>query len=70
MKFTAQQIAKILNGKIVGDAIIEINSLAKIEEGKEGDLCFLANEKYKPHIYTTKASIVIVNSVSFKILSL
>ena len=62
MKFTAQQIAKILNGKIVGDAIVEINSLAKIEEGKEGDLCFLANEKYKHHIYTTKASIVIVNN--------
>ena len=62
MKFTAQQIAEILNGKIVGNAEVEVNSLAKIEEGKKGDLCFLANEKYKPHIYTTKASIVIVNT--------
>ena len=62
MKFTAQQIAEILNGEIVGNAEVEVNSLAKIEEGKKGDLCFLSNEKYKPHIYTTKASIVIVNT--------
>ncbi|MBT3611721.1 MAG: UDP-3-O-(3-hydroxymyristoyl)glucosamine N-acyltransferase [Flavobacteriales bacterium] len=61
MKFTAQQIAEILNGEIVGNAEVEVNSLAKIEEGKKGDLCFLANEKYTPHIYTTKASIIIVN---------
>jgi UDP-3-O-[3-hydroxymyristoyl] glucosamine N-acyltransferase len=62
MKFTAQQIAEILNGEIVGNAEVEVNSLAKIEEGKKGDLCFLANEKYTPHIYTTKASIIIVNT--------
>ena len=62
MKFTAQQIAEILNGNIVGNKLVEVNSLAKIEEGKEGDLCFLANEKYTPHIYTTKASIIIVNN--------
>ncbi len=62
MKFTAQQIAEILNGEIVGNAEVEVNSLAKIEEGKKGDLCFLANDKYTPHIYTTKASIIIVNT--------
>ena len=62
MKFTAQQIAKILNGDIVGNTDIEVSSLAKIEEGKKGDLCFLSNEKYTPHIYNTKASVVIVNS--------
>ena len=62
MKFTAQQIAEILNGKISGNAKVEVNSLAKIEEGKKGDLCFLANEKYTQHIYTTKASIVLVNN--------
>jgi len=62
MKFTAQQIAEILNGEIVGNAEVEVNSLAKIEEGKKGDLCFLSNEKYTPHIYTTQATIVIVNT--------
>ena len=62
MKFTAQQIAEILNGKILGNSNIEVNSLAKIEEGMKGDLCFLANDKYTPYIYSTKASIVIVNN--------
>ncbi len=61
MKFTAEQIAKILKGKILGNPDVEVKSLAKIEEGKNGDLCFLANEKYKSFIYKTKASVVIVN---------
>ena len=61
MKFNAKQIAELINGKIVGNANVEIKSLAKIEEGKAGDLTFLANPKYTPHVYTSKASIVIVN---------
>ena len=46
MKFTAQEIADILEGKIYGNPNTEVNSLAKIEEGCNGDLCFLANKKY------------------------
>ena len=61
MKFNAQQIAEIINGEIVGNAAVEVESLAKIEDGKKGDLSFLANPKYTPHIYTSKASIIIVN---------
>jgi len=62
LKFTAEQIAGILEGKIVGNPNIEVSKLAKIEEGTEGSLTFLANPKYKSYIYTTKASITIVNS--------
>ncbi|WP_299113355.1 UDP-3-O-(3-hydroxymyristoyl)glucosamine N-acyltransferase [uncultured Winogradskyella sp.] len=62
MKFTAQQIAGILEGTVEGDSNIEVFKLAKIEEGTKGSLTFLANPKYKPYIYTTKASITIVNS--------
>ena len=61
MKFTAQQIAGILEGTVVGDQGAEVFKLAKIEEGEEGALTFLANPKYKPFIYSTKASITIVN---------
>ncbi|NAS30531.1 UDP-3-O-(3-hydroxymyristoyl)glucosamine N-acyltransferase [Flavobacteriaceae bacterium R38] len=61
MKFTATQIAGILEGDIIGDPDIEVSKLSKIEEGTEGSLTFLANPKYKPYIYTTKASITIVN---------
>ncbi|MDO1500524.1 UDP-3-O-(3-hydroxymyristoyl)glucosamine N-acyltransferase [Winogradskyella maritima] len=60
MKFTAQQIAGILEGDVVGDGEVEVSQLSKIEEGEEGSLTFLANPKYKPYIYTTNASIAIV----------
>ncbi|MGB1451397.1 MAG: LpxD N-terminal domain-containing protein, partial [Marinirhabdus sp.] len=62
MKFTATQIAGILNGTIDGDENVEVTKLSKIEEGTKGSLTFLANPKYTQHIYTTKASITIVNS--------
>src|SRR5210317_1686817 len=61
MKFTAAQIAGILEGDIVGDPDVEVSKLSKIEEGTEGSLTFLANPKYKPYIYSTQASITIVN---------
>tara|TARA_B100001063_G_scaffold246964_1_gene288849 strand:- start:2432 stop:3460 length:1029 start_codon:yes stop_codon:yes gene_type:complete len=62
LKFTAEQIAGILEGTVVGDPNIEVSKLAKIEEGTKGSLTFLANPKYKSYIYTTKSSITIVNS--------
>lgn len=61
MKFTAEQIAGILKGTVVGDPKIEVFKLSKIEEGTEGSLTFLSNLKYTPYIYTTEASITIVN---------
>jgi UDP-3-O-[3-hydroxymyristoyl] glucosamine N-acyltransferase len=62
MEFSAQQIAGILNGQIVGNPNVKVNGLSKIEEGKAGTLSFLANPKYEDYIYTTEASIVIVNN--------
>jgi UDP-3-O-[3-hydroxymyristoyl] glucosamine N-acyltransferase len=62
MKFTATQIAEILEGDIVGNPDVEVSKLAKIEEGTKGSLTFLANPKYTQYIYSTKASITIVNS--------
>jgi UDP-3-O-[3-hydroxymyristoyl] glucosamine N-acyltransferase len=62
MNFTAKQIADILGGSIEGDPNTEVNSVAKIEEGCLGNLCFLANEKYTHFIYTTSASVIIVNN--------
>lgn len=61
MKFTAEQIAGILEGDVVGNPEAEVHTLAKIEEGVDGSLTFLANPKYLPYIYTTKATITIVN---------
>ena len=61
MKFTAKQIADILEGEIVGNPEAEVSKLSKIEEGTNGSLTFLSNPKYNPYIYSTKASIAIVN---------
>lgn len=62
MKFTAEQIAGILDGEVVGNPLVEVYKLAKIEEGSEGSLTFLANPKYLNFIYSTQATITIVNS--------
>ncbi len=61
MIFTATQIAGILNGKVEGDETVEVSKLAKIEEGIEGSLTFLSNPRYTSYIYSTHASITIVD---------
>jgi len=61
MEFTAKQIADILNGQVEGDADVKITKLSKIEEGEPGSISFLANPAYTHYIYTTRASLVIVN---------
>ena len=62
MKFTAAQIAGILEGEVVGNPEAEVFKLSKIEEGTEGSLTFLANPKYTNYIYSTKATVTIVNN--------
>ncbi|MFA8299730.1 MAG: UDP-3-O-(3-hydroxymyristoyl)glucosamine N-acyltransferase [Hyphomicrobiales bacterium] len=62
MKFTAKQIAEVLQGNVDGNPEDEVFKLAKIEEGEKGALSFLSNPKYEKYIYETKASIVIVNN--------
>ncbi|KDN53900.1 UDP-3-O-(3-hydroxymyristoyl)glucosamine N-acyltransferase [Flavobacterium seoulense] len=61
MKFTAEQIAGVLEGEVVGNPLAEVSELSKIEEGKVGSLTFLSNPKYNNFIYTTEATITIVN---------
>jgi UDP-3-O-[3-hydroxymyristoyl] glucosamine N-acyltransferase len=61
MEFTAAAIAGFLNGEIAGDPEIKVNTIAKLEEGHEGALSFLANPKYEHFIYTTNSSVVLVN---------
>jgi UDP-3-O-[3-hydroxymyristoyl] glucosamine N-acyltransferase len=61
MEFTAQQIADLLHGSVEGDPQVKVNRLSKIEEGEPGSLTFLANPKYEEFIYSTNASLVIVD---------
>lgn len=61
MVFTASQIALLINGKVEGNAETAVHSFGKIEEAQNGQLSFLANPKYEEYIYSTNASIIIVN---------
>jgi UDP-3-O-[3-hydroxymyristoyl] glucosamine N-acyltransferase len=62
MEFSAQQISDFLNGTIVGDPSVLVSDFSKIEEGRQGTITFLSNPKYEHYIYTTDASIVLVNN--------
>ncbi|MEX1190448.1 MAG: UDP-3-O-(3-hydroxymyristoyl)glucosamine N-acyltransferase [Brumimicrobium sp.] len=61
MEFSAEQIAGILEGTVEGDPKTTVTGLSKIEEGQPQTLTFLANMKYEEYIYSTNASIAIVN---------
>ncbi|TKK68045.1 UDP-3-O-(3-hydroxymyristoyl)glucosamine N-acyltransferase [Ilyomonas limi] len=61
MQFSAAQIAMMIGGEVEGDANLAVSSFGKIEEAQKGQLAFLANPKYEEFIYTTKASIIIIN---------
>ncbi|TKC00648.1 UDP-3-O-(3-hydroxymyristoyl)glucosamine N-acyltransferase [Pedobacter cryophilus] len=61
MQFSAKEISLLLNGSLQGNPDVKVFQLAKIEDAQEGSLSFLANPKYEAFLYTTKASVVIVN---------
>ena len=61
MEVTAERIAQHFNGEIIGDPDVKVSSVAKIEQGKPGNICFLANPKYENYLYTCKASVIIIN---------
>jgi len=61
MEYTARQLAKVLGGTVDGNPDAVATSFAKIENGKSGDICFFANPKYEHYVYTSGASILLVN---------
>ena len=61
MQFTAEMIAALLSGEIVGDKGATVSTVSSIDGGKAGSLAYLTNPKYEQYIYTTEASIVLVD---------
>ena len=62
MQFTAEMIAELLGGTVVGDKSASVSTVSSIEGGKPGSLSYLTNPKYEQYVYTTEASIVLVDS--------
>ena len=62
MELTAKQLAEVLHGTVEGNPDAKVTSFAKIERGKPGQLCFYANPKYEHYVYTSRASVLLVNA--------
>lgn len=61
MEFSADLIAQQVSGVVDGDGSVTVNTFSKIEEAKKGSITFLANPKYTHYVYSTEASIILVN---------
>ena len=61
MQFSAAQIALMINGRVEGNGSAMVGSFGKIEQAISGQLAFLANPKYEEYLYSTQASIIIIN---------
>jgi UDP-3-O-[3-hydroxymyristoyl] glucosamine N-acyltransferase len=61
MQLTAHQIGLLLEGTVEGNPDVTVNQLSKIEEASKGSLSFLANSKYEQFLYSSRASVIIIN---------
>jgi len=60
MQFTAEQIAAFVGGRVIGNPSVQVHDVSPIEDGKQGTLSYVTEEKYLPHLATTAASVVLV----------
>ncbi|MCR5051020.1 MAG: UDP-3-O-(3-hydroxymyristoyl)glucosamine N-acyltransferase [Paludibacteraceae bacterium] len=60
MEFSAQQIAMLLGGKLIGNAGAKVSDVAPIENAQSKHLSFITDEKYLPQLATTKAGVVLI----------
>lgn len=65
MKWTTEQIAELLDGKVVGNPNLEVTHIAPLDAASEKSISFLSNPKYKHLIGHTGARAILVgNDVS------
>ena len=61
MKLSASEVASIVGGVVDGNKKSTITRLSKIQNGDKNSLSFLGNPKYNEYLYSSNASIIIVN---------
>lgn len=61
MEFSAQQIAALLGGKLLGDGQAMVSDVAPIESAEARHLAFITEEKYLPYIETSHAGVILVS---------
>jgi len=57
--YALEELARLVDGEIIGARDVEITGVAGIKEAREGEITFLANPKYEAYLATTRASAVI-----------
>ncbi len=62
MEFTAKQVADLIRGRVEGNPDAVVRDVSKIEEGRPGTLSFFSNPKYEHYVYSTQASVIIVDN--------
>lgn len=60
MAKTLKEIARFINGELIGDGELSISGVNGINEAKAGELSFILSSKYENLIESTKASCVVV----------
>lgn len=64
ISFTLSELAARLKAEYVGDPDMILHGVGTLDEAGPGQLSFLANPKYAPHLAGTKASAVVVDPAS------
>jgi len=62
MQKTLKEIAKLIDGEVIGDGEILISGASGIREAAEGDITFLANSKYSSLMDKTRAAAIITST--------
>ena len=60
MEKSLDELAELLDGRVVGDGTIRVSGISSLDKAKTGDLTFLANPRYAPMVATSLASAVLV----------
>ena len=58
---TTKEICDLIGGKLEGNPKLEIHSINKIENAREGSITFIADNKYKKFFKNTSASAIITD---------
>jgi UDP-3-O-[3-hydroxymyristoyl] glucosamine N-acyltransferase len=61
MDKSLQELADILDGRLIGDPSVRISGLGTLDNAVEGQITFLANPKYADKVATTCASAVVLS---------
>lgn len=62
MNITAAKLAEMISATVEGNPDVIISAPARIEEAGPGNITFLANPAYEHHLYSTRASAVLISN--------